>query len=181
MTSLVSERRVDVVEEGRSAGKGRIRCAIDEHLKFDTEGIEAYCLARWNATVYDAFVIGAAVQFCDHTMRRPSTGWRRDIALRVPVHDPDHWRSAAVSDALHDALSFLTGDRWRIDFIRRRKDFVPARQQRFDLPRSCVVMPFSDGLDSYLMAGLLQREHGDALVRIRLGSKALPGRSSFTG
>lgn len=180
MTSLVSERRVDVVEEGRSAGKGRIRCAIDEHLKFDTEGIEAYCLARWNATVYDAFVVGAAVQFCDHTMRRPSTGWHRDIALRVPVHNPDHWRSAAVSDALHDALSFLTGDRWRIDFIRRRRDFVPARQQRFDLPRSCVVMPFSDGLDSYLMAGLLQREHGDALVRVRLGSTASAKRRPRT-
>ena len=180
MTSLVPERRVDVVEEGRSAGKGRIRCAIDEHLQFDTEGVEAYCLAGWNAAVYDAFVVGAAVQFCDHTTRRPSTGWRRDIALRVPVHDPDHWRSTAVSDALRDALSFLTGDRWCIDFIRRRKDSVRERQQRFELPRSCVVMPFSDGLDSYLMARLLQREHGDALIRVRLGSKAPPGRRPRT-
>ena len=180
MTSLVPVRRVDVVEEGRSAGKGRIRCAIDEHLKFDTEGIETYCLAGWKATVYDAFVVGAAVQFCDHTMRRPSTGWSRDIVLCIPVHDPEHWRSTAVSDALHDALSFLTGDRWRIDFTRRRKDFAPKRQQPFDLPRSCVVMPFSDGLDSYLVGGLLQRKHGDALVRVRLGSKAPPGRRSKT-
>ena len=180
MTSLVPERRVDVVEEGRSAGRSRIRCGIDEHLQFDTEGIETYCLAGWNATVYDAFVVGAAVQFCDHTTRRPSAGWRRDIALRVPVHDPHHWRSTAVSEALHDALSFLTGDRWRIDFVRRRKHFVPERQQRFDLPRSCVVMPFSDGLDSYLMAGLLQREHGDALVRVRLGAKASRGKRART-
>ena len=174
MTSFVPKRRVDVVEEGRSAGRGRIRCAIHEHLQFDSDGIETYCLAGWNATVYDAFVIGAAVQFCDHTMRRPSAGWSRDIALRVPVHDLHHWQSTVVSEALHDALSFLTGDRWRIDFVRRTRHFEPERQQRFDLPRSCVVMPFSDGLDSYLMAGLLQREHGYALVRVRLGAKASP-------
>lgn len=180
MTSLVPERRVDVVEEGRSAGRGRIRCAIDEHLQFDSKGIETYCLARWDAAVYDAFVVGAAVQFCDHTMRRPSAGWSRDIALRVPVHEPRHWRSTAVSEALHDALSFLTGDRWRIDFVRRRRHYVPERQQRFDLPRSCVVMPFSDGLDSYLMAGLLQRQHGNSLVRVRLGAKVSPGERTRT-
>ena len=175
MTLFPPEHRVDVVEEKSSARSDRIRCAIGEHLSFDTEGIETYCVARWNATAYDACVIGAAVQFCDHTKRRRATDWGRDIALRVPVHDPDLWRSANVSGALHDALSFLTGDQWRIDFARRKKDFAPPRQQPFDFPSSCVVMPFSDGLDSHLAAGLLQRKHGDALVRVRLGSKSSPG------
>ena len=181
MTSLLPERRVDVVEEGRSARSDRSRCAIGEHLRFDTEGIETYCLAGWNATIYDACVVGAAVQFCDHATRRPSTGWGRDIALRVPVHDPDRWRSTDVSNALHDALSFLTGDRWHIDFVQRKQEFVPNRQQYFVLPSSCVVMPFSDGLDSYLAAGLLERQqHGHALVRVRLGSKSLPEGGSRT-
>ena len=175
MTRFQPEHRVDVVEEKGSARNDRIRCAIGEHLSFDTEGIETYCVARWNATAYDACVIGAAVQFCDHTKRRSATDWGRDIALRVPVHDPDLWRSANVSGALHDALSFLTGDQWRIDFARRKKDFAPPRQQPFDFPSSCVVMPFSDGLDSHLAAGLLQRKYGDALVRVRLGSKSSPG------
>ena len=171
MTRFQPEHRVDVVEEKSSARDDRIRCAIGEHLSFDTEGIETYCVAGWNATAYDACVIGAAVQFCDHTKRRRATDWGRDIALRVPVHDPDLWRSAKVSGALHDALSFLTGDQWRIDFARRKKDFAPPQQQPFDFPSACVLMPFSDGLDSYLAAGMLQREHGDALVRVRLGSK----------
>ena len=174
MTSLVPEHRVDIVENGGSARGGRIRCAIGEHLRFDTRGIETYCVAGWNATAYDACVVGAAVQFCDHTVRRPSTDWGRQFALRVPVHDPDHWGSKVVSGALQDALQFLTGDRWRIDFAQRRKDFVP-RRQNLDLPSSCVVMPFSDGLDSYLVAGLLQKEHGDSLVRVRLESKSSPG------
>ena len=180
MTSLLPEHRVDVVEKGRSARSDRIRCAIGEHLRFDTEGIETYCLARWNATVYDACVVGAAIQFCDHATRRPSTGWGRDIALRVPVHDPDRWRSTAVSSALHDALSFLTGDRWCIDFVQRKQEFVPKRQQYFDLPTSCVVMPFSDGLDSYLVAGLLERQHDHTLVRVRLVSKPLRGEACRT-
>ena len=156
--TLFPEHRVDVVEETSSARRDRIRCAIGEHLRFDTAGIESYCVARWNATAYDACVVGAAVQFCDHTKRRGSTDWGRDIALRVPVHDPDLWRSTSVSDALHDALSFLTGDRWRIDFTRRKKDFAPQREEFFDFPSSCVVMPFSDGLDSHLAACLLHRK-----------------------
>ena len=180
MTSLLPEYRVDVVEGRNSARSDRIRCAIDEHLRFDTEGIETYCLAGSNATVYDAFVVGAAVQFCDHAARRPSTGWGRDIALRIPVHSPDRWRSPDVSSALHETLSFLTGDKWRIDFAQREEDVAPTRPQPLDFPRSCTVMPFSDGLDSYLAARLLQRRHGDALVLVRLGSKFLPGERART-
>ena len=155
MTSLLPEYRVDVVENGRPARSGRIRCAIDEHLRFDTRGIETYCVAGWNPTAYDACVVGAAVQFCDHTARRPSTAWGRDFALRVPVHDPDHWGSPVVSGALQDALRCLTADRWRIDFAQRRKEFAP-QLQNLDLPSSCLVMPFSDGLDSHMVAALLQ-------------------------
>ena len=180
MNSRRSEHRVDVVEEGRSARSDRIRCEIGEHLRFDTKGIETYCLTGWRPSVYDACVVAAAVQFCDHTTRRPATSWDRDIALRVPVHDPPHWRSRAVSGPLHDALSILTGDRWRIDFARRRKEFLPKQQQSLVFPDSCVVMPFSDGLDSYLAAGLLEQKHGDALVRVRLGSKSLPEQRART-
>ena len=180
MTRLPPEHRVDVVEEESPAHTDRIRCAIGEHLRFDPGGIETYCLADWNATAYDACVVGAAVQFCDHTKRRRSTDWGRDIALRVPVHDRDLWRSPAVSGALRDALSFLTGDRWRIDFKRRERDFASRPEQPLDFPSSCIVMPFSDGLDSYLTAGLLERENGAAVVPVRLGSKSLPGGRTRT-
>ena len=59
----------------------------------------------WRAEVPDG------VCSSDHTKARPSARWGRDIMLRVPVHDPAHWRSAAVSGALQGALGFLTGDR----------------------------------------------------------------------
>ena len=181
MSVSLPEHGIDVVEAGRPARRHRIRCAIDENLRFDTKALAAYCLARWDATVYDAFVVAAAVQFCDQVVRRPSTSWGRSIVLRVPVHDPDRWESRNVSRALHDALGILTGDRWRVGFVQRRKRPVAARKQPLDMPGGAyIVMPFSDGLDSYMVAAILERKYGDALVRIRLGSRSLPARRTRT-
>ena len=177
MSVSLPEYAVDVVEAGRPARRHRVRCAIDEHLRFDTRALAAYCLARRDVTACDAFVVAAAVQFCDQVIRRPSTSWGRSIVLRVPVHDPDRWGCRNVSEALHDALTILTGDRWRVDFVRRSSCLVAAAEQPLDIPGgACVVMPFSDGLDSYAVAGMLERQYGDAWVRVRLGSRSLPGR-----
>ena len=168
--------RVDVVEPGVSAGRRRLKCEIGENLQFDTAGLEAYCFANWDARVFDAFVLAAAIQFCDHTKTRPSIRWGREIILRIPVHDPAHWRSAPVSEALHGALEFLTGDRWHIEFIARKKPAAPPRQQNLSLPDGeRIVIPFSDGLDSRAVAGLTEREHSHKLVRVRLGSRSLNG------
>ena len=169
--------RVDVVEAGVRARRNWVRCEIGENLRFDTAGLEAYCLADWDARVFDAFVVAAAVQFCDHTKPRPSTGWGRDLALRISVHDPEHWNSAPVSGALHDALAFLTGDRWEISFTARKAPAPAPRQGRFAMPDgSRVIIPYSDGLDSRAVAGLIEREFGHKLIRVRLGSKSLNGR-----
>ena len=77
--------RVDVVEPGVPARRRHIRCEIGENLQFDTAGLEAYCFANWDARVFDALVLAAAIQFCDHTKTRPSTRWGREIILRIPV------------------------------------------------------------------------------------------------
>lgn len=166
--------RVDVVELGTRVRRNRVRCEIGKNLRFDTAGLEAYCLATWQPLVFDAFVVAAAVQFCDHTKARPATGWGREIVLRVPVHDPAHWNTPIVSAALHEALLFLTGDQWNITFIGRKNPAVPPRQGQFSMPNgSRVITPFSDGLDSLAVAGLMKREYGNRLMRVRLGSKSL--------
>ena len=168
--------RVDVVEPGVPARRRHVRCEIGENLQFDTAGLEAYCFANWDARVFDAFVLAAAIQFCDHTKTRPSARWGREIILRIPVHDPAHWSSAAVSEALHRALEFLTGDRWHIEFVARKRPEAPPRQQNLSLPDGeRVVVPFSDGLDSRAIAGLAEREHGHKLIRVRLGPRLLNG------
>ena len=166
--------RVDVVEPGVRTRRDWLRCEIGKNLKFDTEGLEAYCLAPWDSRVYDVFVVAAAVQFCDHTKARPATGWGREIVLRIPVHDPSCWSSPDVSEALHEALTFLTGDQWHITFTGRKAPALSPKQGQFIMPdRSRVIIPFSDGLDSRAVAGLVEREHGHKLIRVRLGSKSL--------
>jgi 7-cyano-7-deazaguanine synthase in queuosine biosynthesis len=112
------------------------------------------------------------VEYCDLTRRRPSDGWVRHFDLRIPVHDPTHWGNLAVSGSLQRVLSLLTGDRWNLVFTRRRNAESPPRQSALTLPTSVSgVIPFSDGMDSCVAAGVLERELRDGLVRIRLGSK----------
>jgi len=168
--------RVDVVEPGVPELEHHIRCQIGENLQFDTAGLATYCFANWDARVFDAFVLAAAIQFCDHTKARPSVRWGRKIILRVPIHDPVRWRSAAVSEALHRALDFLTGDRWHIEFVARKRPEDPPPQLNLSLPNSeSIIIPFSDGLDSRAVAGLAERKHGHKLIRVRLGSRSLNG------
>jgi hypothetical protein len=170
--------RVAVVEPKSEVQSGWLGCQIDDNVRFSTEDLETYCFAEWNPIVYDALLVAATVEFGDRTQRRPSMKWEREIELRIPVHDPDHWNDSRVADALHDALDFLTGDRWQISFYKRCHPPGSPRQGLLSLPEGLsAVIPFSDGLDSRIVAALMSRELGDKLIRVRLGSKASGGRS----
>src|SRR5262245_28062207 len=104
--------RVDVHEPGVRSRAGYVSCKIGEQLKFSTENLSAYFFAKWQPAVFDALLVAAAAEFCDRFQRRPLHHWAREFELRIPVHNPGHWNQRKVSDALHEALSFLTGDRW---------------------------------------------------------------------
>ena len=169
---------VQVVEPAGSERKGWLRCEIERNIEFDTARLESYCIATWEPVIYDAMLVAAAVEFADKIQRRPQMSWQRDLQLAIPVHDPQHWNSRPVTDALHEVLNFLTGDRWTIEFCNRTKTANTLSQGRFNLPADVDgVIPFSDGLDSRCVAGLLGREMGDKLIRVRLGTKAWDGKA----
>jgi 7-cyano-7-deazaguanine synthase in queuosine biosynthesis len=85
---------------------------------------------------------------------------------------PNHWEQEEVVRALHDALDFLTGDRWHVTVYARQQPVPQPRQGLFSLGHDkSAVIPFSDGLDSLAVAGLAARELGESLVRVRLGGK----------
>lgn len=173
--------KVDVIESHGRSRSGRVACEIDSDLKFSTEHLESYCLAQWEPIAYDALVVSAAVEFCDRILRRPVHQWGRDIDLRVPVHEPELWNAKATSDALHAALNFLTGDRWRVSFFARKSAFTVPQQVPFDIPSDiAAVIPFSEGLDSRAVAGLMHEEMGDQLIRVRLGTKPFDSAASGT-
>ena len=171
--SPLPEYRVEVVEPGHLARRHWVCCEIERDLEFDVMGLQSYCLARWDERIFDLLVVVAAVEFCDRAKARPSQAWGRDFALRVPVHDPSHW--TAVSAALCNALFFLTGDRWRLEFVGRSAKVQPPLQGTFDMlvDNARVVIPYSDGLDSYAVAGLAKRQYGRNVLRVRLGSRPL--------
>lgn len=170
--------RVDVVEAGAHARRGWQQCQIEKNIEFSTVRLETYCFAAWDPVVYDALLVAAAIEFADRTQRRSASNWGRDIELQIPVHDPDRWSDSRVLGALHNVLDFLTGDRWRIGFSKRRQPLNPPRQGRFNLPEGLsAVIPFSDGLDSRIVAGLVARELGNKVIRVRLGSKTCDTQS----
>ncbi len=178
---------VDVAEAGARRRRGWLRCEIgkDKNIDFNTGDLESYFFAAWDPIVYDALLVAAAVEFADKSQRRPALTWQREITLDIPVHDPSRWNDTITAESLRDALGFLTGDEWDISFRKRSRPLDAPQQGRFNLPDgTTAVIPFSDGLDSRAVAGLMERELGDKLVRVRLGTKGyknrVAGRRPFT-
>jgi 7-cyano-7-deazaguanine synthase in queuosine biosynthesis len=171
--------RIDVVEPNERTKANWTRCAIGANLDFCTEHLESYFFAaEWESVLYDLMLVAAAIEFCDRITSRPSDGWAREMQLRIPVHEPERWASPEVHDALHDAVGFLTGDLWSISFKPRRHPVKKVRQGNVALSNDVTaVIPFSDGLDSRAVAGLMAAKLGPKLVRVRLHSKGVARRS----
>jgi 7-cyano-7-deazaguanine synthase in queuosine biosynthesis len=165
--------RVEVHEPGTRPRSRWLSCKIGEDLKFSTEELASFCFAKWEPVVFDALLVAAVVEFCDRSQKRPVHHWAREFHVRIPVHEPRRWSRSTVSDALHEALAFLTGDRWLIEFVTRKKEQPSPMQSTFVLPGgSRAVIPFSEGMDSRAVAGLMANDLGSQLLRVRLGSKA---------
>ena len=180
------ELKVHVLESRAHGRSHWILCRIDHNVEFSTDNFESYCFATWEPVIYDALVLAAAVEFADRTQKRPAMSWQREFHLVVPVHELARWNNRSVADALHEALDFLTGDRWHIEFTERVAPLAEPKQQHFNLPSTVnAVIPYSEGMDSRCVAGLLDKTLGDTLIRVRLGTrindtKALPRKYPFT-
>jgi 7-cyano-7-deazaguanine synthase in queuosine biosynthesis len=163
---------VRVVEHGARIPKGSLRCELERNISFSTRSMESYFFADWDEAAYDALLVAAAVEFADKAKKRRAHYWPREFRLSVPVHDVARWSGARVHGALLDALNFLTGDRWEIEFYQRRRSAQVPEQGLLSLDRPVeAVIPYSNGLDSRAVAGLTTLSMGDGLVRVRLGSR----------
>ena len=170
------EKRIDVVEAASRVRKGWTPLVLNSNVEFSTKALESYALAVREDVIVDAMVVAAAVEYADVVTRRPLS-WARHLSIRIPVHDPGRWNSPSVSDTLHDALGFVTGDRWSVVFLQRRRfpDVAPESYLSLSVPTE-TVLAFSDGMDSLAVAGILGVQLGDRLVRVRVGGKQTRGR-----
>jgi hypothetical protein len=116
--------RVAVLEEGTRKSSDLL-CEIGTNIEFSTERLESYCLSAWEPVVFDALLVAGVVEYCDRIQKRPALAWGRHFELTIAVHEPDRWNDTPVAVPLADSLDFLTGDRWEIRFVNRRRP-VPA-------------------------------------------------------
>ena len=161
--------KVAVCELGGSPPSGWLTCELERDIRFSTEHLESYACSGWEPVIFDAMLVAASVEFADRSCRRSSRRWARRLAIRIPVDDPARWRSPAVADALLDALRFVTGDHWSVEFSQREHSSHEPMGDRLSLfDASAAVLAYSEGMDSLAVAGLAKSCLGDDVVRIRL-------------
>ena len=116
-----------------------------------------------SAVALDLFRLGGAVFCADKSASRAASDdfWTRDIELHVPVSDVSLWEAA--SPRLHEALTFLSGDHWRVEFVPL-PEMQPSSVQETVQFEDAVSL-FSGGLDS--LAGVVDLlEAGHRLVLV---------------
>jgi 7-cyano-7-deazaguanine synthase in queuosine biosynthesis len=145
---------------------------LGRDIRTASERIARYCIMRHEPMYEDLATLVEAMAYLDRqAVRRRSEGWSRDLTIEVPVYELEMFLKAAVAEALADAAWFLTGDRWRFDFVARKSP-PPSRPGALALAGAPIkhVVPFSDGIDSFAQVRLSVREHGrDAVLLVRSG------------
>ena len=103
----------------------------------------------------DLGILAACITAADTRISRvddSQDNWTREIDIHVPASDVDLWTT--VADRVGQALDFLTGDRWRLFFRSRHRDYRVLARTRPTRARASYsgVCLFSGGLDSFVGA-----------------------------
>lgn len=108
-----------------------------------------------------AMGVTAADTFVDRT--DAADGWCRMLHLVIQVEDPG--ACCNVQTTLQEALGFLSGDMWELEFIPAPAWHLPVVKDVLPLSQASCVALFSGGLDSAIGAlDLLKDEKRPVLV-----------------
>ena len=91
----------------------------------------------------DLLAVAAAVFCVDRLEERPGT-WTRTVRLKLPVRQLGQWQ--AVSADLTEAISFLSGDNWHLEFSNSGAAVNASGEIAPPVDAVCL---FSGGLDSF--------------------------------
>ena len=164
--------KIAVRDSEASPVAGSINCKLDQDIRFSTRALESYAFSRWEPLVYDAMVVAASLEIADKICRRSTRNWPRQLAVRIPVTDPARWQSPLVLESLLDAIGFVTGDRWSLEFFKSAAPQVAPKNGSLDMFRPPkAVLAYSEGLDSFVVARLAKASLGNDVVRVRVGGK----------
>ena len=162
------EIAVDILEPGARKRNGVVPCYIEKNIEFNLEALASFSSHdKWEPVTYDAFLIAAAVEFCDRLLVRSTMSWGRRFIVHVPVHDVERWSSNKVDRALVNALNLLTGDDWNFNFRYRKQPAQRPPQGQISFPSDAeAVIAFSDGMDSRAVSELESKRLGKRLIRL---------------
>tara|TARA_R100000322_G_scaffold135285_1_gene91140 strand:+ start:20467 stop:22341 length:1875 start_codon:yes stop_codon:yes gene_type:complete len=131
----------------------------------DADKLRAKALSEIDPLCDDFLEIASTVFVADSTVsrggdKRSGMGqdWRREFSFKIPVRQPEFWQRPDVTEALTDAVSFLTED--TVHFAFKEGDFSQPKEPFLEFdpagPRfeASEVILFSGGLDSF--AGALE-------------------------
>ena len=141
----------------------------ERDFRIEMEAPQKYFTGDLIPRCVDLLRVGMAVYLVDRLVRR-GTGyhrpWRRNLNVTVEVLDCDFWRSQEVSDALHEAVEFVSGDFWDIRFSGQpsRRAWSRSLLGPAIVAESPKVCLYSGGLDSASGLGLRVRECPDRVV-----------------
>jgi Queuosine biosynthesis protein QueC len=152
---------IDVCESGARARSATHTCKIGRDLKINLHDLSRFCLVELQPLEDDLLVLAGSVAFADKVVpRHPSVAWRRKIHVRVPVNEPNRWNEPKLHRILISTLDYVTGDLWEFSFKPRIDRTKVKPQPLLAMPsEASLVMPFSDGLDSYAVARLVAADN----------------------
>jgi 7-cyano-7-deazaguanine synthase in queuosine biosynthesis len=153
-------------------------CIVGKDIKLNPQHLQDYSATLLLPIEQDLVVVAGAVAYADRMIRRNrSSGWKRAIELTLAVSDPARWTDPSVSAPLRDVLSFVTGDDWDFTFVPGAEVLTIPQSSFNFLEREYVVVPFSDGLDSFLQWQFLSSQtNGPSPLRIQTSSRAIDKR-----
>lgn len=105
-----------------------------------------------SASARDLVAISMGVAAADTFVNRDAAadGWCRMIRLVVPVEDAG--ACGSVRTMLEEALDFLSGDMWELEFVPAPPWHLPTVQDVLPLDHASCAALFSGGLDSAIGA-----------------------------
>ena len=178
---------IDVCEPGAHARAATHTCRMGRDLKINLHDLSRFCLVELQPLEDDLLVLAGSVAFADKVVpRHPSVAWRRKIHVRIPVNEPDRWKEPKLHRMLVSTLDYVTGDLWEFSFKPRLNRTEVKPQPPLAMPsEASLVMPFSDGLDSYAVARLVAADNpGVPLILVTTGrhkNRALDRSNSESG
>lgn len=159
----------------------------DRNFRLEIDHISRAMAARIPVRLVDLLEIASCVFAADQSLSRGGdtrrdwgADWRRSMQFVIPVRDVDFWRRDDVTAALAAALSFLSEDLYRFEFMpstapAEAQDYLPIQADAETGFTADDVILFSGGLDS--LAGavetLAQSDRRVALVSHRSAPKVL--------